>query len=397
MKNRVMYQTKNKTKVIGLLTMLPALVLSATLFMTVRADETGKVADETNKVADETSKVADETSKVTEETGEVEEISFEELLEGVEIDGDDYIFEYESPAKFWLKKMNGDEELAAYETLKYTWSSNRESVAKFSEIINHFGECAIQFYPALKRVAKFEVHPGEAEIQCEISDERGHTAVVSKKLTVYGGSAIKSLKIGKWIISEKKLASEGDVIYSNLSGCDAKVDLRPEADWAVDGLYVYCKGKEKNITNLKKFRLKKNWDITLSAVLKNIKNGYTVSYRYRIKRYKKHTISYNKWEKGDYILSMRPGWPPSTWRERTLKYRKKSRKQDIFSFYNLKDLYKKMKEEFGYDQRTIKYKNGKIIYKELFDLPRVYICKNKKDDKKAKKKLQKKLWIYYSY
>ena len=148
------------------------------------------------------------------------------LLEGITIEGPDYIYEFEKTAEFYLNKdgyqssnipsVNESEE-KKYDKLKYHWSSSDKDVAKYDSLSYGYflSDDQAEAYSVLERHSVFQIKKGTTTISCTISDQSGNSITVSKQLTVLKGTPIKKLKVGKHNYGKsQRYASEG-TIYSN--------------------------------------------------------------------------------------------------------------------------------------------------------------------------------------
>lgn len=294
------------------------------------------------------------------------------LLEGIEIDGPDYVFEYEQKAFFTLSKEGyqtseypGESmEEDPYEKLHYEWSSADENVAKFDQTKYFYQTgCIVYSFSALKRQNFFYIKGGETKIFCTISDDEGNSVTLSKNVTVIKETPIKALQLGKYSISRKELNTDTGVIYTNDIVKNLKLKLTLDEGW--------------KLTSEDTVSIDTDNDYTIDIKLKNESLGWEFLYRLNIYRYVNHSINLKNIKDGcalvtrRKILSTIPHYGAIV-----IKYNKNADVSNREQFNSGEDLLQKFKEYYGYDDKSVSYKNGILVYKEFSDsLPWIY-CKN---------------------
>ncbi|MCR5736731.1 MAG: hypothetical protein K6G64_03680 [Eubacterium sp.] len=305
------------------------------------------------------------------------------LLEGITIEGPDYIYEFEKTAEFYLSKdgyqssnipsVNESEE-KKYDKLKYHWSSSDKDVAKYDALsYGHFlSDDQAEAYSVLERHSVFQIKNGTATISCTISDQNGNSITVSKQLTVLKGTPIKKLKVGKHNYGKSQRYASVGTIYSNTrKTVPLKISLAK--NWRIDKITASHNTRsschEKNITGKQKISLKSKNNYILFVECSNSKTGQTFSYTGYIKRYRTQKIFTGNLQKGcKFIVNCRPGGMASN-RTFEIQYKRKSKTTDRYTFKSAKDFVNKLKRYYGYTSKNIKLKHKKIYIKICFGDP----------------------------
>lgn len=292
------------------------------------------------------------------------------LLEGIEIAGPDYVYEYEESVSFTLNKADynasgdfgaGEDEYAA---LHYEWSSTNENVATFYETKYYeFFGCIGRNYKALERPNIFHVKSGETTICCTISDDEGNSVTISKNLTVIKETPIKALQLGKYKVLKEEVNFDKGNIYTNDIAKNLKLSLTLEDGWKLIS--------ESTIS------IDKDSDYVINIKLKNENLGREFSYRLYIYRYKIHTIDLKEIKEGYALVKRSKG--QSFWSRHeaiVVKYTKDSSILNPNQFKSGEELVEKFKEYYDYDVQSVSYNNGIFTYKETSKLPLWIYCQN---------------------
>lgn len=306
------------------------------------------------------------------------------LLEGIEIDGPDYVFEYEQKAFFTLSKEgyqasdNPEESMEEdpYEKLHYEWSSADENVAKFDQTKYFYQTgCIVQPFSALKRQNFFYIKGGETKIFCTISDDEGNSVTLSKNVTVIKETPIKALRLGKYSISRKELNTDTGVVYTNDIANNLKLKLTLDEGW--------------KLTSEDTVSIDTDNDYAIDIKLKNESLGWEFSYRLNIYRYINHSINLKNINAGCALVTRRTIKSISIRNQAiVIKYNKNADASNKEQFKSGEDLFRKFKEYYGYDDKSVSYKNGILVYKEISgSLPWIY-CKNQTELSNAIKNAQ---------
>ena len=301
-----------------------------------------------------------------------EETNKNTLLEGIEIEGPDYVYEYEKNVTFTLRKegyqTNGDPEEnaeeAPYIKLHYDWSSEDENVAKFYRTEYYYAPgCIVMTYFALKRPNIFQVQSGVTTIFCTISDDEGNSVTLSKHLTVIKETPIKALQLGKYKVPREELNSAKGNIYANDIIKNLKLELTLEEGWKLiseDALSIDAED-----------------DYRMDIKLRNESLGREFCYKLYIYRYITHTIDLSNLKDGCALVTRSQREPPFQRNYATVvKYDKISDMLNPTLFKSGEELVEKFKKYYEYDDRTVSYNNGIFTYKETEQSPLWIYCQN---------------------
>lgn len=345
------------------------------------------------------------------------ETNTNQLLEGLLIEGPDYIYEFEETAAFSLTKKgysqlddyyelteellsNDDIEAhtvtkTGYSTLKYEWKSENKEVAEFIETVTvkPTSDCIREWYPVLERPNIFKVKSGNTVISCTITDDEGNSVTLSKQLTVIKGKPIKEMQVGKTKIKKSQMYSKKIIIYTNQRKKRAKWKLKLEDGWKQEKTTVYhwtsIPKKDENITKKKTLSLNTKQDYIMYIDLVNENTGQKIKYVCYVYRYVTHKQKLGKLKKGCAIVCKQKMKSLGIWyRAVVIKYKKNSKPTDMYSFKSKKDLVLKLKKYYGHTSQTVKYKNGKLIYREGGDLDKLTYCKTAKKTKEIINKIK---------
>lgn len=323
------------------------------------------------------------------------------LLNGITIEGPEYIYEFEQEAEFYLSKEGYPnkenaggkvQEDKEYEKLHYEWKSSDKNIAKYKDV-NYYestGDCSVPSYPVLERRNIFRVKKGgRTVISCTISDDQGNSVTVSKQLTVLKGTPIKKLEIGGKKLNKSQKHSVCGSIYTNVRK-KVKLELSLAKGWKAKKITVYHDTKNsyinKNITKKRTFSLKSKNNHIIYIDLVNEKTGQTFHYECFLERYVVQKIKLGRLYKGcALVTNCSPGGMAAEYTV-VMQYKKNSKKKDAYSFKGGKDLVKKLKKYYGYTSKNLIYKNGKLFIKNSDrDMYKWTYCKSEEELKETVK------------
>ena len=342
------------------------------------------------------------------------------LLNYLEINGPEYIYEFEEDAVYTLKinkayydegndiENNTDDSnvkaipmeknynnFDEYSNWTFQWKSSNQEVAQFKETLKVVpsNSCTKEFYPTLERPNYFKIKKGTTVISCTINDDEGNKITLTKPLTVLKGTPIKSVKIGKHKMKKYQRYTDHAYIYTNEKKKNAKVSVHMKKNWIVKDIRVdrNQSGIYKSIKDKKKFSLNTNRDIYLKIKLQNTKTKQDFTYYIDIVRYKKHKIKLGKLKNGSALICQRTAWEVNLIPRYTviLKFDKNSKKNSKYGFKSGKDLAKKLKKYWGYTNQTLKYEKGVLTYKETWETSEWIYCKTKDELTKVEDEYEK--------
>lgn len=332
------------------------------------------------------------------------------VLDELKIVGPDYIYECEETAAFTLEKKKSTEEPAEKEIsaipldvdaeywgLKYQWESDNEKVAKFSKTLYQVptNSCVKEIYPVLSRPNIFEVKRGKTTIRCIISDHEGNSVTLTKKLVVLKGTPLQQLKIGTHELTRSQRCSTSSYIFTNEKKKKVKIQISVKDNWEIKKIQTYCYTKKrgydyKTITKNREIPFHTDDDVPVYIMLKNKKNGQVFHYTCELQRYTEQELDLGKLKNGCAIITQRTAYDVNLLPRYicTIRYKKNARANDEETFKSAKDLVRKLKKYYDYTDQTIAYKNGKIVYKEVWGLPKWYYCRSKKEQESIRKKFE---------
>ncbi|MCR5736777.1 MAG: hypothetical protein K6G64_03910 [Eubacterium sp.] len=284
--------------------------------------------------------------------------SFEELVDNLEICGYDVFVSFEKHANFSLtedkinpQKEKGYDEL--YDKFHYKWSSINQNVATFHSMIEQKQSgCIIFTYGPLEREAMFNIKPGKTTIICEISDDEGHKKTLRKEITVLENSPIKTAYLGTNQI--RNVNQWEETIYSNEPMNNLQPRFTTQSGWKLKNVEIETINKSQSY---------------VIAHFKHLEYSREYTFYYYIERFTEHRLNLKKIEKSAYLCTRT--------RERVCcAFRWVSHKYQLKDFQNFKELEKKIKEETGFSDQTLKIQNGILIYKETPEHELCAICKS---------------------